>query len=125
MSLTNRVANWSGDRAAFGIASSALIKGLRKVFDRAAVMIVGVELLHRVRKGQFNLGRLHVRGPNCARHLECRAFGITCAALRRRRSATPKLCTRAVLIARSAETGQRFNLDTWVEPVRVARRRRG
>ena len=33
-----------------------------KVFDRAAVTIAGVELLHRVRKGQFNLGRLHVRG---------------------------------------------------------------
>ncbi len=30
-----------------------------------------------------------------------------------------------VLAARSAETGQRFNLDTWVEAVRVARRRRG
>ena len=33
-----------------------------KVFDRAAVTIAGVELLHRVRKGQFNLARLHVRG---------------------------------------------------------------
>ncbi len=33
-----------------------------KVFDRAAVTIAGVELLHRIRKGQFNLGRLHVRG---------------------------------------------------------------
>jgi IS6 family transposase len=33
-----------------------------KVFDRAAVTIAGVELLHRIRKGQFNLGRLRVRG---------------------------------------------------------------
>ncbi|MEJ8852851.1 IS6 family transposase [Variovorax rhizosphaerae] len=33
-----------------------------KVFDRAAVTIAGVELVHRVRKGQFNLGRLRVRG---------------------------------------------------------------
>jgi len=33
-----------------------------KVFERGAVTIAGVELLHRVRKGQFNLGRLHVRG---------------------------------------------------------------
>ncbi|MDM0053516.1 IS6 family transposase [Variovorax sp. J22R115] len=33
-----------------------------KVFERAAVTIAGVELLHRVRKAQFNLGRLHVRG---------------------------------------------------------------
>ena len=33
-----------------------------KVFNHAAVTITGVELLHRIRKGQFNLGRLHVRG---------------------------------------------------------------
>lgn len=36
-----------------------------------------------------------------------------------------KIFLDQVLIARSAETGQRFNLDTWVEAVRVARRRRG
>ena len=29
-----------------------------------------------------------------------------------------------VLIARNAETGQQFNLDTWLEAVRIARRRR-
>jgi IS6 family transposase len=33
-----------------------------KVFDQAAVTIAGVELLHRIRKGQFNLGRLRLRG---------------------------------------------------------------
>ena len=33
-----------------------------KVFDRAAVTIAGVELLHRIRKGQFNLRRLRVAG---------------------------------------------------------------
>ena len=33
-----------------------------KVFDRAAVTIAGVELLHRIRKGQFGLGRLGVQG---------------------------------------------------------------
>nr|WP_232080990.1 IS6 family transposase [Variovorax sp. SRS16] len=33
-----------------------------KVFDRAAVTIAGVELLHRIRKGQFNLGKLRPRG---------------------------------------------------------------
>ncbi|WP_245610774.1 IS6 family transposase [Xenophilus azovorans] len=33
-----------------------------KVFDRAAVTIAGVELLHRIRKGQFNLCRLHLKG---------------------------------------------------------------
>ena len=33
-----------------------------KVFDRAAVTIAGVELLHRIRKGQFKLRRLRVAG---------------------------------------------------------------
>ena len=33
-----------------------------KVFDRAGVTIAGVELLHRIRKGQFNLGRLRIKG---------------------------------------------------------------
>jgi transposase-like protein len=33
-----------------------------KVFDRAAVTIAGIELLHRIRKGQFNLGRLRLKG---------------------------------------------------------------
>lgn len=33
-----------------------------KVFDCAAVTIAGVELLHRIRKGQFNLRRLRVVG---------------------------------------------------------------
>ncbi|WP_444815094.1 DDE-type integrase/transposase/recombinase [Variovorax brevis] len=32
-----------------------------KVFDRAAVTIAGVELLHRIRKGQFNLHRLRLQ----------------------------------------------------------------
>ena len=36
-----------------------------------------------------------------------------------------KVFLHQVLIAHSVETGQRFNLDTWVEAVRVARRRRG
>jgi len=33
-----------------------------KFFDRAAVTITGIELLHRIRKGQFNLGRLRLHG---------------------------------------------------------------
>lgn len=33
-----------------------------KVFSRTAVTIAGVELLHRIRKGQFNLGRLRIKG---------------------------------------------------------------
>ena len=33
-----------------------------KIFTRAAVTIAGIELLHRIRKGQFDLGRLGVQG---------------------------------------------------------------
>lgn len=33
-----------------------------KVFNCAAVTIAGVELLHRIRKGQFNLRRLCMAG---------------------------------------------------------------
>lgn len=33
-----------------------------KVLNHAAVTIAGVELLHRIRKGQFDLARLRVRG---------------------------------------------------------------
>lgn len=37
---------------------------------------------------------------------------------------TRKIFLHQVLAARSADTGQRFNLDTWVEAVRIARRKR-
>ena len=33
-----------------------------KFFERAARTIAGIELLHRIRKGQFDLGRLGVQG---------------------------------------------------------------
>jgi transposase-like protein len=33
-----------------------------KAFRNAAITIAGVELLHRIRKGQFGLGRLGVQG---------------------------------------------------------------
>jgi transposase-like protein len=33
-----------------------------KAFRNAAITIAGIELLHRVRKGQFGLGRLGVQG---------------------------------------------------------------
>jgi hypothetical protein len=33
-----------------------------KIFKRAAVTISGIELLHRIRKGQFALDRLGVQG---------------------------------------------------------------
>ena len=33
-----------------------------KEFGNAAITIAGIELLHRIRKGQFRLGRLGVQG---------------------------------------------------------------
>lgn len=33
-----------------------------KVFGNAAITIAGVEIHHRIRKGQFVLGRLRVQG---------------------------------------------------------------
>jgi transposase-like protein len=46
-----------------------------KIFKCAAVMIAGIELLHRISKGQFDLGSLGVHGsklrlpsgPRCCR----------------------------------------------------------
>ncbi|MDM0030844.1 hypothetical protein QTI33_01660 [Variovorax sp. J22P271] len=38
---------------------------------------------------------------------------------------TRRLPLHRITSARIAESGQRFNIDTWVEAVRVARRRRG
>ena len=38
---------------------------------------------------------------------------------------TRRLPLHRIASARIAESGQRFNIDTWVEAVRVARRRRG
>jgi hypothetical protein len=33
-----------------------------KRFRNATIVIAGIELMHRIRKGQFGLGRLGVRG---------------------------------------------------------------
>jgi hypothetical protein len=35
-----------------------------KAFRNAATAITGIELLHRIRKGQFGLGRLGVQGQH-------------------------------------------------------------
>jgi transposase-like protein len=37
-----------------------------KDFDRAAITIAGIELLHRIRKGQFALGRLRIQGQGAS-----------------------------------------------------------
>ena len=52
---------------------------LDQVFDCAAATIASVELLHRIRKGQFYLGRLRNVGQAAARKLERSARGPTSA----------------------------------------------
>ena len=42
------------------IATMLGFKGFR--YDREAITIAGIELMHRIRKGQFGLGRLAVQG---------------------------------------------------------------
>ncbi len=39
----------------------AVMLGFKR-FKNAAITIAGIELLHRIRKGQFELGRLGVQG---------------------------------------------------------------
>jgi hypothetical protein len=39
-----------------------------KGFATAAITIAGIELVHRIRKGQFGLGRLAVQGCMVHRH---------------------------------------------------------
>jgi transposase-like protein len=42
-----------------------------KRFRCAKTTISGIELMHRIRKGQFNLRTLGLRGYYCTRRLEC------------------------------------------------------
>ena len=42
-----------------------------KHFRRAATTIAGIELMHRIRKGQFKLGKLRVKDKTGSRDLEC------------------------------------------------------
>jgi hypothetical protein len=44
----------------FGRAAGGV--GMSKGFVTAAIAIAGIELMHRIRKGQFGLGRLGVQG---------------------------------------------------------------
>ena len=47
-----------------------------KEFGNAAITIAGIELLHRIRKGQFGLGPPGRSRPACIRGLERRAWGL-------------------------------------------------
>jgi hypothetical protein len=42
-----------------------------KNFDRAAITIAGIELLHRIHKNQFALRSLRLEDISCACNLEC------------------------------------------------------
>ena len=53
----------------------AVMLGLKQ-FRNAAITIAGIELMHRIRKGQFGLRRLGASRPNCARSLERSAPGL-------------------------------------------------
>src|SRR6201747_638540 len=51
------------------------VLGLKR-FSSGAVTNSGIELMHRIRKGQFDVTKLRLKETRCARCLECRSFGI-------------------------------------------------
>jgi hypothetical protein len=65
-----------------------------KEFSNAAITIAGIELMHRIRKGQFELGFGRSR-PSCACRLERGAWGLKSARRSRERLLVPAICTRA------------------------------
>jgi hypothetical protein len=67
-----------------------------KVFRNAAITIAGIELLHRIRKGQFALRRLGVQG-RCTCSLERGASGLNIAQRSNDCLLVPAICTRAPL----------------------------
>jgi hypothetical protein len=62
-----------------------------KGFATAAITIAGIELMHRIRKGQFGLGRL---GVACS--VECRAPSLKSRQHNTGRFPAPAICTRAL-----------------------------
>jgi transposase-like protein len=45
-----------------------------KRFSNAEVVLAGVELAHRIRKGQIDFAELGFKENHCARRLGCRPF---------------------------------------------------
>jgi hypothetical protein len=45
-----------------------------KRFTSATIVVAGIELMQRIRKGQFNLAKLGPQELRCARNLECGPF---------------------------------------------------
>ena len=54
----------------------ATMLGFMGFADQAAITIAGIELMHRIRKGQFDWDRLGVQGSTCACSVECRAPSV-------------------------------------------------
>jgi transposase-like protein len=71
----------------------AVMPGLKR-FRNAAITMAGIELMHRIRKGQFGLGRWAFRAE-CAGRLERGAWGLKSARRSGKRLLMPAICTRA------------------------------
>ena len=90
-----------------------------KIFKRAAVTSAGIELLHRIGKGQFDLGRLGVQdqaappsGPRCYR-LEIRKLTqksfVDAVNLHQHQRGKPLLREEILLVSTSARGPHRFH----------------
>ena len=66
-----------------------------KGFRHAAITIAGIELMHRIRKGQFGLGRLGVQGRT-APAVWKRAPSLKSRQYNAGRFPAPAICTRAL-----------------------------
>jgi hypothetical protein len=73
-----------------------------KSFRTAAVTLAGVELAHRIRKGQFSFGRGGPRRFRSLKHLWARALACNEAATDRRKATVVtrnRHCTRTYVLA--------------------------
>src|SRR5271154_5753768 len=73
-----------------------------KKFRRAATTIAGIELMHRIRKGQFKLGKLRVKNKNRFRDLECSARRVTSADFQASDFSAYNVCTTTTWKARKS-----------------------
>ena len=89
-----------------------------KHFRRAATTIAGIELMHRIRKGQFKLGKLRVQDENRSRDLESRSCYMIRGDFQASDCSTSNVCTRAF---GSTLTG---SVATTLQPPRRKLRRR-
>ena len=90
-----------------------------KGFATAAITIAGIELMHRIRKGQPGLGRLGCPRPTCACSVECRAPSLKSLTVQHGTlSGMPAICTRAKMSRRAAGSSlrdQQIRGHQWLE----------